>query len=223
MRQFNRRSSLLTVVIALGIFVPAAALAEGSGAGFGRLSGSVTDGQGNPLMGASVRVMGPLWGIGSRARLAVEQVITDAHGEFALERLIPGRYSIRVTAPTRLPAVRNGINVEADEASRQKVVLSDILAPMRLQVPSSKVSNWGDDWKWVLRTSSTTRPILRYQEVAKTKSSEERPSRVALPPSRRLIGMIPSMNRREALGESQGFGSVLAYLRPLSDDSDLLV
>src|SRR5213594_3360767 len=120
MRHSNRRSSLLTVVIALGIFVPAAALAEGSGAGFGRLSGNVTDGQGNPLMGASVMVMGPLWGIGSRARLAVE-------------RLIPGRYSIRVTAPTRLPAVRNGINVEAGEASRQKFVLSDILAPMRLQ------------------------------------------------------------------------------------------
>src|SRR2546425_621215 len=223
MRQFNRRSSLLTVVIALGIFVPTAAFAEGSGAVFGRLSGSVTDGQGTPLMGASVRVMGPLWGIGSRARLAVEQVITDAHGEFALERLIPGRYSIRVTAPTRLPAVRNGINVEAGEASRQKFVLSDILAPMRLQVPSSKVSNWGDDWKWVLRTSSTTRPILRYQEVAKTQAPAGEPLKRFSPVTRRLIGMMPGSDRREALGGDPGVGSVLAYMRQLSEDSDVLV
>lgn len=223
MRHFNRRTSLLTVVIALGIFVPTAAFAEGSGAGFGRLSGSVTDGQGNPLMGASVRVMGPLWGIGSRARLAVERVITDAHGEFALERLIPGRYSIRVTAPTRLPAVRNGINVEAGEASRQKFVLSDILAPMRLQVPSSKVSNWGDDWKWVLRTSSTTRPILRYQEVAKTQAPAGEPLKRFSPVTRRLIGMMPGSDRREALGGDPGVGSVLAYMRQLSEDSDVLV
>jgi hypothetical protein len=60
--------------------------------------------------------------------------------------------------------MRNGVRVEAGETAVATFVLTDIFAPIRFQVPSSTVSSWGDDWKWVLRTSSTTRPILRYRQ-----------------------------------------------------------
>ena len=85
--------------------------------------------------------------------------------------------------------------------------------------PAAKLSTWGDDWKWILRSSASTRPILRYQE--EVQSAENNPPQ-PLPPAQRLIGMMPVTGRGEASGDA-AMGSVLAYLRPLSEDSDLLV
>lgn len=191
----------------------------GLGADYGRLSGTVTDSQGNPLMGATVLLSGPaltpLTGMGAM----MERVITDARGKFLIEHLLPGWYSLQVISPTRMPLLRNGIWVKAGETtSAQNFVLGDIFAPLRFQLPKHTVSSWGDDWKWVLRTSAATRPILRYQEDVASAAPKFRPG-----PSRRLIGMVPGAARRDPLSGDPGLGSVLAYLRPLSDDSDLLV
>lgn len=193
---------------------------------FGRLSGAVTDTQGNPLMGATVMIFGPAGGAPSRpaqsAQVAAagERVITDAHGEFAVEHLVPGWYSIRVVSPTRLPALRNGVLVVSGRTAQLKFVLSDIFAPLRLQTPGSKVSLSGEDWKWVLRSSSATRPVLRYQEA--TTRASAKVARKPLPGGQRLIGMIPGSSRGDLAGDA-GMGSVLAYFRPLSEDSDFLV
>src|SRR5207245_11683092 len=74
-----------------------------------------------------------------------------------------------------------------------------------------------------LPISSTTRPILRYQEIAKTQAPTGEPLKRFSPVTRRLIGMMPGSDRREALGGDPGVGSVLAYMRQLSEDSDVLV
>jgi hypothetical protein len=190
-------------------------------ADYGRISGSVSDSQGNPLMGATVVIVGPLFDSLQPAGSAMERVITDAHGEFAVERLAPGWYSLKVTSATRLPVMRNGIRVEAGNSVLQNFVLSDFLAPLLLRVPSGDVSNWGENWKWVLRTSASTRPILRLREASKR--SKSKTSKAPLPSSQRLVAMIPGAARGKALAGDPGMGSVLAYLRPLSADTDLLV
>jgi hypothetical protein len=190
---------------------------------FGRLSGAVIDSKGNPLMGATVFIIGPIRGTASSPGATGERVITDSRGEFAVEHLVPGWYSLRVTSPTRLPILRNGIQVEAGHTAQQKFVLSDIFSPLRIRVPSAKVSVSGNEWKWVLRTSATTRPVLRYQEVARTTTAPVKKSRKSTGSGRRLVGMMPGIARGEALAEDPGMGSVLAYLRQLSDGSDLLV
>jgi hypothetical protein len=188
-----------------------------AGPRYGRLSGSVLDTQGNPLMGATVLIAGPA---SATVEATVERVITDAQGKFTVQHLVPGWYSLQVTAPARLPALRNGVRVEAGQISTERFVLSDVFAPIRFQWPSRNVSSWGDDWKWVLRTSAPTRPILRYREVAEAVPKE---LKLPLPASRRLVGIIPGSTRRDPLAGDPGLGSVLAYLRPLSEDSDLLV
>ncbi len=193
------------------------------GAEYGRLSGVVSDAKGNPLMGATVMVLGPVAMTSGAAGAAIERVITDAHGKFTIERLLPGWYSLKVTSPTRLPAMRNGIRIEAGETATTEFVLTDIFAPIRFQVPDRSLSTWGDDWKWVLRTSATTRPILRYRQVKQVAEASAQEANLPLPPSRRLIGMTPGFVRRDPLSVDPGLGSVLAYLRPLSTDSDLLV
>ena len=173
-------------------------------------------------MGATVFIMGPFLGTAYQTGASGEHVITDSHGEFAIEHLVPGWYSLRVTSLARLPALRNGIQVEAGQTAQQKVVLSDIFSPLHIQVPSTKVSVSGNEWKWVLRTSANTRPVLRYQEVARTTKPVKK-SKKSTDSDRRLVGMMPGIGGSEALAEDPGMGSVLAYSRQLSNGSDLLV
>lgn len=218
----NRRHCFLIGLAALFSLIPCLVVTA-AGANFGGVSGTVRDSQGNPLMGATVLITGPLGAVPERVVSITERVITDAHGKFAVEHLIPGLYSLRVTSPARLPAVRDQIRVEAGQTTRENFVLTDFFSALRFKVPAGSVSNWGNDWKWVLRTSATTRPILRYRESVRTVTSQVRASKSPLPSSRRLIGMIPGSTRRDALADDPGLGSVLAYLRPLSEDSDILV
>ena len=110
--------------------------------------------------------------------------------------------------------------MEAGQTSTLKFVLGDVFAPLRFQIPDTGATSLGDDWKWVLRTSTATRPILRYrQEVAETTPNAVEPP---LPASQRLVGMVPGSSCRDPLAGDPGMGSVLAYLRSLSRDSDLL-
>ena len=59
-------------------------------------------------MGAMVEVLG------SAARDL--RVFTDEHGFYSLSDLIPGTYSIKVTAPSFLPALRERIGLRAGSA-----------------------------------------------------------------------------------------------------------
>ena len=193
-------------------------LTRGSGADYGRLSGTVTDTQGNPLLGATVLIMGPTLTIGEVNSGGVKRILTDGQGKFLAERLLPGRYSIQVTSVTRLPASRNSVRVRSGELARENFVLSDIFAPFQFHVPPESVSGLGEDWKWVLRTSAATRPVLRYAGAQTADSSK-----IVLPPSQGLIAIDPGATRRQPLSADAGMGSVLAYSRPLSEDSDLLL
>jgi hypothetical protein len=213
----NRRQGRLgTCFLAAFLLLGSAA----QGADYGRVSGSVLDSQGNPLVGATVLITGPVLAGASSVAPQVERLLTDARGKFIAEHLLPGWYSLRVTSATRVPEVRNGIHVEPGQTVQEKFVLSDIFAPIRFQAPPVHWSTWGDDWKWVLRTSASTRPVLRWKEEKRTEQAAWKPP---LPPSERLIGMTPGSPGREGLEGDMGPGTVLAYLRPLSAESDLLV
>ncbi|HLY60222.1 MAG TPA: carboxypeptidase-like regulatory domain-containing protein [Terriglobia bacterium] len=190
-------------------------------ADYGRVLGSVLDTQGNPLVGATVLIIGPVIDTANSLEPGLDRILTDAHGKFLAEHLVPGWYSLRVTSPTRLPAQRNRIHVEAGQTAQEKFVLSDIFAPIHIQLPPANLTTWGDDWKWVLRTSASTRPVMRFvDDDQQTTADNFKPP---LPASQHLIGMTPGSTRRDALEDDQGMGSILAYLRPLSEDTDLLV
>ncbi len=206
--------------MAVGLALPClGSPATASAADYGRIAGTVFDAQGLPLMGATVQIMGPvLSGLPSGGRV-VEKILTDAHGRFAVERLLPGSYSLQITSPTRLPVLRNGIRVASGQSVHENFMLAEILSAIRLHVPSGNVSNWGEDWKVVLRTSAATRPVLRFREN-KSKAKNAGPP---LPASQRLIAMSPGFSRGRALDSDLGMGSVVAYNRALSDNADLLV
>jgi hypothetical protein len=220
MKSSNSGIRLSAVLLAGSLLCPVLGPVRALASEYGRLAGIVSDDHGNPLMGATVLVIGPLLIPTSSSGDEVERVITDAKGKFAVGNLIPGWYSLQIISPTRLPAHRNGIKVEAGQTSTLKFVLGDAFAPLRFQIPDSGARSLGDDWKWVLRTSAATRPILRYRPgVAATTANAVKPP---LPASRRLVGMVPGSSYTDPLASDPGMGSVLAYLRPLTQDSELL-
>ncbi len=186
---------------------------------FGTITGVVTDRGGDPLMGSTVLVSGPLGPLHEVVGAFVERVMTDAQGRFVVERLTPGWYSLRVLAPARLPAMRDHVHVQAGETTQQKFVLADVFANSVLAAGKSRFSTWGDDWKWILRTSSSTRPLLRFQHQQKQASAP--PAKNAALTSQRLIAMVPQSSSRGA--DQSGLASVLAYSEPLGQTSDLLV
>jgi hypothetical protein len=214
---------LKVVLLVSGVLLSCLPPAESLAAGYGALAGIVSDNKGVPLMGATVMVIGPTAFATEAGSQTVERMVTDAHGRFTIAHLVPGWYSLKVSSPTRLPAMRNGVRVEAGETVVASFVLTDAFAPIRFQVPSSSVSSWGDDWKWVLRTSSTTRPILRFRPQPPVSQGASQDEKTALPRSERVAGILPGSTPRDPLAEDFGMASVFAYLRPLSADSDVLV
>jgi hypothetical protein len=220
MKASNAGIRLSTVLLVGSLVCPLLGPVQALASEYGRLAGVVSDAHGNPLMGATVLIMGPLLIPTASTGDQVERVITDAKGKFAVGHLIPGWYSLQIISPTRLPAHRDGIKVEAGQTYTLKFVLGDVFAPLRFQIPDKGGSSLGDDWKWVLRTSAATRPILRYrQEVAGTTPNAVEPPR---PADRLLVGIVPRFSGPGPLASDPGMGSVLAYLHPLSPDSDLL-
>ena len=200
----NRPYRWISGVLLAGLLAATAAAIDGAPAP-GRLAGMVTDRQGHPLANAEVLVVGP--GITRR----VERVLTDVHGRFAVGNLAPGRYSLRVVA-TNL--VRNGIEIEPGRSATLSLVLGSLLPGMR---PSTGASRSNEDWKWVLRTSAAVRPVLRYATDPSNRSQK------VVDPSQKLVAMIPEGPGRDSFSDQENFGTVLAYWRPLTSGSDMLV
>lgn len=200
----SKRSRLLAAGLALAGFAAAGSWAAGNPA-YGRLAGMVTDRDGTPLTDATVVIVGP--GITRR----VERVLTDAHGRFSAGDLLPGRYSLRV-ASTQLK--RDGIDVQAGQLSELSLILSTLLP----QVTRSREggSRAEDDWKWVLRSASSVRPVLRYRGGSSGASQ-------SLDSGQKLVAMLPDAAGAGAISDQVDLGNVLAYWRPVTEGTDILV
>ncbi len=124
----------------------------------GTIAGYVTNKAGVPQMGATVLLFNGL-------DRMVQRALTDDLGSFLFPSLPPGTYSLRVTLASFLPALKRNIVVQPGMRSLLGVNLAGALSSIEL-VYSSQGDRaiLNDDWKWVLRTSSATRPILRFTE-----------------------------------------------------------
>ena len=133
------------LVVALGLVLPASAAGKP-----GSISGYVRDASGIPQMGAVVEVLG------SAARTL--RVFTDEQGFYSAAGLIPGLYSVKVSAPSFLPALRERVGLRPGSSAMVNVTLNTLFEAIQL-TPRRGVAD-EDDWKWTLRTASN-RPILR--------------------------------------------------------------
>ena len=108
-------------------------------------------------MGAAVEILG------SAAQAL--KVFTDDRGFYSVASLLPGTYSVKVSAPSFLPSLREKIGVRAGAKLMVNVTLTTLFEAIQLVPLRSPVDD--DDWKWTLR-SVANRPILRVLEDGTT-------------------------------------------------------
>lgn len=138
----------------------------------GAIAGVVTDIGGIPQMGASVILY-------NHQERIFEKALTDDRGTFRFVGLFPDFYSIKVTLATFVPALKKNILVQPGMRSVLNVNLSTLFSNIQLAYPPlENGSLMSDEWKWVLRSSSPTRPVLRFtgDVLAKDVSQERRTS-----------------------------------------------
>lgn len=171
------------LVIALGLTVPGWCADRSA-----TISGFVRNANGVPQMGAAVEVLG--------SAVQTFKVFTDEKGFFSAVGLVPGVYSLRVSAPSFLPTLREKISLRAGAGVLLNLTLSTIFDA--IQFAPRRAGTDDDDWDWVLR-STANRPVLRILPdgsavmVAKGNQSD-----------RDLKGTLAFV----AGAPSQGFGSV---------------
>ena len=142
------------VWLAVPVRLPAAAGLQLSGA----VTGIVSDPAGVPQMGATVQLL-------NRLDKPCARVVTDDRGEFRFLALVPDVYSIRVTLAAFVPALKKDILVQPGMRSALAVNLNTLFSTIQLAYPPFENGLMTDDWKWVLRSASSTRPVLRFTPV----------------------------------------------------------
>ena len=144
-------SKLATWTLLLGVSLPVWA-ADRPGA----ISGYVRNVAGAPQMGAVVQILG--------AANRTLTVFTDEAGYYTATGLLPGLYTLKVTAPSFLPALREKVGLRPGGSINVNITLSTLLGAMQLGPIRALPDD--DDWKWTLR-SVANRPILRiFDDIA---------------------------------------------------------
>ena len=154
---FRKLGFLVVVAVMVTTVARPAWSGTASGAISGAISGYVRDGSGAPQMGAAVEILG------SAAHAL--KVFTDDRGFYSVASLLPGTYSVKVSAPSFLPSLREKIGVRAGAKLMVNVTLTTLFEAIQLVPLRNPVDD--DDWKWTLR-SVANRPILRVLEDGTT-------------------------------------------------------
>ena len=137
----------------------------------GAITGFVTDAAGVPQMGAAVVLL-------NRQERQFERALTDDRGAFRFLGLTPDLYSIKVTLAAFVPAIKKGILVQPGMASVMNVNLNTLFSSIQFAYPPiENGSLMSDEWKWVLRSASPTRPVLRFNGDAVANSTVSTVSR----------------------------------------------
>src|SRR2546429_824371 len=143
LRKLGLKLGFLVIVVGSVISVSAASKP-------GAISGYVRNRAGAPQMGAAVEVLG--------SAFHSFKVFTDENGFYSASGVLPGVYSLKVSAPSFLPALRERVALRAGASVVVNVTLNTLFEAIQLGPMRGPADD--EDWKWVLR-SSANRPILR--------------------------------------------------------------
>jgi hypothetical protein len=136
----------------------------------GSISGVVRNSSGLPQMGATVFLF-------NRSEKLLGKVMTNERGLFGFGLLTPDLYSVRVSLASFVPALKQKIAVQPGMQSLLYVDLASVLSSIELvYAKPGEGALMSDDWKWVLKESSATRPVLRMLPVDSTSDPQQRQS-----------------------------------------------
>ena len=205
---------VLTAAVSPFAAKPAAAQAKPV---LGKLAGVVRDTAGTPQMGASIELVPEFAGIAAPLSL-----LTNTQGIFEGSKLLPGLYTLRVTLAGFLPTLDKHVRVSSNLTTVVRVELESMYATLeQLRRTPSAAPSTPDDWKWVLRSTASVRPVLEWVD---------QPDSTALYADNRSLG-VPRVRMEFTDGARRAAspGSIaprpataVAYDRQLGDTSSLL-
>ncbi|MGH9711905.1 MAG: carboxypeptidase-like regulatory domain-containing protein [Candidatus Acidiferrales bacterium] len=145
--------------LGLGLLLSICALPLAAAPNAGKLSGVVIDAAGTPQLGATVLVSSE-----DLRSASLVELLTNDRGRFAAETLPAGSYSIKVTLAGFLPAIEQHIQISSQHTTLLEIVMGSVFSSLEKlrRAPDQPLPS--DEWIWVLRSSSATRPVLRWQD-----------------------------------------------------------
>jgi hypothetical protein len=185
----------------------------------GAIAGTVSNTLGVPQMGATVLLY-------TRLDRLFGKVITDDRGGFQFTGLTPEMYSVRVILTAFVPALRRNILVQPGMRSMLHVSLSSLFSTIQLSYPTlENPSMMTDDWKWMLRSASVTRPVLRFTDLSGTSTTSGRSTEAALFSDTRGILQVSAGEGplSSGVGTEADLGTAFAMATSLSGKGSLQV
>jgi hypothetical protein len=157
----------------------------------------VKDSSGLPRSGAAVLLL-------DKYERVLERGVTNARGIFGFPDLTPGSYSIRVSLASFVPALKHRIAVQPGMQSLLFINMASVISSVELVYAApGQGALMSDDWKWTLKSSTATRPVLRLRDEdlfpEAADSPEERRGETSIFSD--TLGMI-----RISAGDSEGPG-----------------
>jgi carboxypeptidase family protein len=125
----------------------------------GKIDGVVLDPVGIPQMGATVVITAQ-----SFFGATPLQLRTDEHGRFTTPDLRAGLYSVRAMLAGFLPTLQPGIPVTNHGITTLQIQLGSIFSGLTGMLRQTNERPENGDWAWVLRSSASTRPVLRLDD-----------------------------------------------------------
>ena len=185
----------------------------------GGIVGFVASSSGIPQMGATVLLF-------DRLDRLVKRSLTDESGGFLFKPLPPGEYSLRVTLASFLPALKRNILVQPGTRSLLSVNLAGALSTIELVYTSPSVTSiMSEEWKWVLRSSTSTRPVMRLRrgiDVSGPPSGGQSSSSSAFSDTRGMVKVSAGDEGRVSqYGNEPDLGTAFALATSLFGDNQL--
>jgi hypothetical protein len=145
--------------LGLGLLLSICALPLAGAPNSGKLSGVVVDAAGTPQLGATVLISSE-----DILNASPLELLTNDRGRFASEALRAGSYSIKVTLAGFLPEIEQHIQISGDHTTLLEIVMGSVFSSLEKLRRSPDQAMPSDEWIWVLRSASATRPVLRWQD-----------------------------------------------------------
>src|SRR5439155_10162693 len=205
-RRRQRFPAAIAVAIVALLALPVVASAAND---LATINGRVHDTSGAPLVGALVIVA-------AASPIIPERVaLTGKDGSFSIPNLFAGQYTVKISMPQFLPALKSGIQLNAGGTAVLTVNLQNALDVVRRAVSREK----SEDIVWTLRSSRSTQPVLR---LADTPQKAE-PDQPGQGPDYSGYLQVYSKSVDTNSGTTQGVGSQFAVTVPVDSNSQVTV
>ena len=208
LRIFPLRASPTTAGLLAGLFCLAGpAFAASPVPLSAEILGQVRNSAGVAQMGAAVSLY-------NRYDELVRKGLTNEQGRFVFDSLVPGLYSIRVLLASFVPAERRNIAVLPNTENRLEISLASVLSTIELAPPAAPGTLMTDDWKWVLRSSQSTKPVLRF--LPDGTSSSSHPLTAAFSNTTGIVKLSAGDGEGFTSGVQQDLGTAFALATSLA-------